>query len=463
MARVETSFICQQCGVSHPRWQGQCQSCKAWNTLEETVLEKEKPKPLHRKKEKPKAAPLKLVELSETLYLPSKISELDHVLGSGFVTGSVTLLGGEPGIGKSTLSLQLAINLAALGKRVLYITAEESESQVLLRARRLGDVPETLWVLADTNMQNCLDECHRNQADVVILDSIQTVSHHHLSAVSGSVSQVKYCAQEFITWIKENQAIGILIGHITKEGSIAGPKVLEHMVDVILYLEGERNQRYRLLRSYKNRFFHTDEIGIFQMEETGLLSVDKASELFIEGQSFKNPGTAVSAIIEGSRAFLVEVQALVVESGYGMAKRSFLGVNANRANLVIAGIEKKLGKKLFSKDVFLNIIGGLKIDEPACDLAVLMAIISSNEELAFRRKIAFIGEIGLSGEIRSVPLITKRINECEKMGFDCCFIPSVNNKNCPKGTQLEVIGVSDLQDLLAKVLKEFQNERVVST
>ncbi|RAP37694.1 DNA repair protein RadA [Candidatus Marinamargulisbacteria bacterium SCGC AAA071-K20] len=463
MAKLETIFECQECGSSHPRWQGQCTQCQAWNSLVEMTQEKLKKSSTFNPTKKSKATPLAQVEISEHHSIKTDISELDHVLGNGFVKGSVTLIGGEPGIGKSTLSLQLAIQLAKTGQKVLYITAEESETQILLRSKRLGTVPPSLLVLADTNMLNCLEQCNSLNADVVILDSIQTVSHPDLSATSGSVSQVKYCAAQLIAWTKSSNAISILIGHITKDGMIAGPKILEHMVDVILYVEGERNQRYRLLRSYKNRYFHTDEIGIFQMEECGLVPVDQASELFIEASSLKNPGTAVSAIIEGSRAFLVEVQALVVETGYGMAKRNFLGVNANRANLVIAGIEKILGKKLFSKDMFLNIIGGLKVDEPACDLAILMAIISSNEDLRFKRRVAFIGEIGLSGEIRSVPLIAKRLNECEKMGFEACFIPKTNAKNCPELKQLSVIPVSDLRDLMASVVKEFQSEHLVQT
>jgi DNA repair protein RadA/Sms len=463
VAKTETVFECQACGSTHPRWQGQCSSCEAWNSLVEITQEKLKNTPSYKPTKKNKVVPLCDVKLTTNHTCKTNITELDHVLGKGFVKGSVTLIGGEPGIGKSTLSLQLAISLATSGQKVLYVTAEESETQLLLRSKRIGSLPSTLLVLAETNMLNCLEQSHAINADVVILDSIQTVSHPDLSAVSGSVSQVKHCAAQFINWIKNTNAIGILIGHITKDGMIAGPKVLEHMVDVILYLEGERNQRYRLLRSYKNRYFHTDEIGIFQMEENGLISVDQASELFIEATCVKKPGTAVSSIIEGSRAFLVEVQALVVGTGYGMAKRNFLGVNANRANLVIAGIEKILGKKLFSKDIFLNIIGGLKVDEPACDLAILMAIISSNEDLGLKRRVAFIGEIGLSGEIRSVPLIAKRLNECEKMGFDCCFIPKTNEKNCPELKTLEVVPVSDLREVMAKVVKEFHNEHLVST
>lgn len=429
--------------------------CGEWNTLLEVVPE------LKGRSERgaaTRAVCLNAVEVKTDEVIPTGFSEVDSVLGTGLVRGSVLLFGGEPGIGKSTLSLQIAQQMAGLSKQVLYISAEESSRQVALRSRRLGQNSDQLWVLFQTDMAAILSELEKLKPELVILDSIQMVNHASLGAGSGSVSQVKYCADAFISWVKQRNTIGIIIGHITKDGHLAGPKVLEHMVDVILYLEGERNQRYRILRSYKNRYAPSDEIGVFDMQKNGLVSVSDVSDIFIDQSTLSNPGTTVSAISEGSRIFLVEVQALVVQSGFGMAKRSFVGVNNHRATLMIATMEKVLGKKLFSKDVFLNIIGGLRVDEPALDVAIVMAIFSSLEDQPVLKRIGFIGEVGLTGELRPVTNVVKRVKEFKKMGFDACFLPQKNKKSLKSMQGIDLFFVQDIQSLVLLYKNTFLSE-----
>lgn len=422
MAKNTTRYECQSCGAVFPVWQGRCTECGEWNAVSEQIVQANRPEQVGFD---PNNQPIALADVlpHATQHIPTGIGEFDRLLGSGLVCGSVSLLGGEPGIGKSTLSLQMAQKLALQGLQVLYVSGEESVSQLYLRSIRLEKNAPSLYVISETNMAAILQVMHQKSPDIVILDSIQVVFHPDLQAVDGSVSQVRYCANLLIQWIKKHNKVGIIIGHITKEGSIAGPKVLEHMVDVILYLEGERNQKYRILRSYKNRFFNTHDIGVFEMKETGLAEVLQPSELFVDEATLTNPGSVVAPVCEGDRAFLVEVQALVVSSGYGMPKRNMVGVNPHRAHLLIAMLEKLCGLKLSSTDIFLTIIGGLKVDEPALDLAIIGAIMSSYFDKAIGQKIGIFGEVGLSGEIRSVPNASKRLLELKKMGFSGCILP----------------------------------------
>lgn len=445
MAKTKTHFECQECGASTPSWIGKCPSCNAWNSFLEIKVVTDKKKLSSSKTHSPR--PLKDIEESDTQFCPSDIQELDRLLGNGFVPGSVTLLGGEPGIGKSTLSLQLAQKMAQAGLSVLYISGEESAEQIALRSKRLGANPPSLLVFTEVNMANIIDTCVQRSPDIIILDSIQVVFHPDITAAEGSISQVRHCANACIQWVKENQKIAIIIGHITKEGSIAGPKVLEHMVDVILYLEGERNHTYRLLRSYKNRYATTNELGVFEMKKEGLIDVTQPSELFTDDTTLTSPGSIVSAISEGSRVFLVEIQALAVNTGYGMAKRNVVGVNSHRATLMIATIEKILGLKLFSKDIFLNIIGGIKVDETALDLAIVAAILSSFYESPINERIGVIGEVGLTGEVRHVSNIKKRLIELEKMGFSGCILPEKSLKAVEEKGALTLYPVSHIRGL----------------
>lgn len=426
MAKVTTRYECQSCGAVFPVWQGKCTECGEWNSVSEQIVAHARSDQGFSPVEPSQPIPLAEVKPHSTQHIPTGIGELDRLLGAGIVLGSVSLLGGEPGIGKSTLSLQMAQKLALQGKRVLYVSGEESVSQLYLRSIRLEKNAPSLFVVSETNMALILQMLTKQDPDIVILDSIQVVFHPDLQAVDGSVSQVRYCANMFIQWVKKMNKIGVIIGHITKEGSIAGPKVLEHMVDVILYLEGERNQKYRILRSYKNRFFNTNDIGVFEMKETGLEEVLQPSELFVDEATLTNPGSVVAPVCEGDRAFLVEVQALVVSAGYGVPKRNMVGVNPHRAHLLIAMLEKLCGLKLSSNDIFITIIGGLKVDEPALDLAIISAIMSSYFDRPIGQKIGIFGEVGLSGEVRSVPNVAKRLLELKKLGFSGCLLPEKN-------------------------------------
>ncbi len=447
MAKTFIHYECQSCAAISPSWQGQCGGCKEWNTLLEQSFREKGQAKVARQMSKKQPILLKDVRQGKEDTYKTGINELDNLLGVGFVKGSVTLLGGEPGIGKSTLSLQLAQKMANAGRKVMIVSGEESESQIQYRSRRLGENPESLMVYAQTDMEAIITALHTYTPDLVILDSIQVVHHSDSSGVDGSISQVRYCAQQLIQWVKSQESIGIIIGHITKDGHIAGPKVLEHMVDVILYLEGERNQHYRLLRSYKNRYSSTNDVAIFEMKKEGLIEVLQPSELFIDDATLSSPGSVVAPILEGSRVILVEVQALAVKSNFGMAKRNVVGVDAHRATLMIATLEKILGIQLSTHDVFLNIIGGLKVKEPGLDLAIVYAIMSSILDKPLGRKVGMIGEVGLNGECRAVPQMKKRLVELEKMGFDACVLPEKSLKGLEGTFSIEFIPISHIRGL----------------
>lgn len=447
-SKVSLRYVCQQCGHISLRWQGQCGECQAWNSYqEEEIVTSPQHKTIRVTDSLDDMMSLRSVQVTEEQRIPTKVNEFDRVLGGGFVEGSIVLLGGDPGIGKSTLALQAAHQLSLDGKKVLYVTGEESVGQLSLRAKRLGDFGESLYVLAETNVLAILKAIKSYKPDVFILDSIQVIFHPQVNSVAGSVMQVRQCATELINVLKKTQGAGLFIGHITKDGSLAGPKVLEHLVDVILYLEGERNHHYRLLRSFKNRYSNTYEMGIFSMEKDGLKEVPYPSELFMDDGMLSHAGSMVGAVVEGSRVMLVEVQALVVESGYGMGKRTFLGVDANRANLLIAAMEKIAGVRLSDKDIILNIVGGVKISEPALDLPIVLAIMSSLNEKPLSKRYGVFGEVSLTGEIRSVPHPDKRLTELEKMGFKGCILPY---KNADIETPLSKVSVEGLEDAIKR-------------
>lgn len=451
MAKAPSNrFVCEACGSHFLRWSGQCADCGQWNTLIETASVRRGTSSRSVSSGPIRAIPISSVEIKKDTIIPSGIQEFDRVLGQGIVSGSVILLGGEPGIGKSTVCLQIAAKVAE-NYRVLYVTGEESLNQVRLRSDRLGAVSDQLFVTADTDMVEIIDTIESIRPELVILDSIQVVVHPDVSSVSGTVNQVRYCASELIKTLKRINAAGILVGHITKDGALAGPKVLEHLVDVILYFEGESGYQYRLLRSFKNRYSSTREIGVFAMAEEGLIEIPNPSGLFLDETTLKNPGSMVVPVAEGSRVFLVEVQALVVETGYGMGRRTILGVDTNRAHLLIAAVEKIVGLKLSSKDIILNIVGGYKTSEPAVDLGVVLAMFSSAQDLPISGKMGVLGEVGLTGEIRPVPQFERRIMELEKLGFDGCIVPQRNMGSLVK-SKVKLVPVESLQDALRRLV-----------
>ena len=445
-------YCCGECGYETANWAGKCPSCGAWNSLKEIRLEG--PRPAKGTRDRiDRAKPKRITQLdtSEEIRLSTGIGELDRVLGGGAVIGSLVLVGGAPGIGKSTLLLQMCGNLPE--KKILYVTGEESERQLKLRAVRLGVEGENIFVLPETDM-DAIAECIREEdPDLVIIDSIQTVSGGETVSAPGSVSQVRECTMRIMRLAKENALTVFIVGHITKEGSIAGPKVLEHMVDCVLYFEGERNTSFRLLRAAKNRFGSTNEIGVFEMDEKGLRCVENPSEMLLSGRPKNAPGTCVACVIEGTRPLLAEVQALITPSNYNASRRSN-GVDYNRAAMLLAVIEKRGGLPVTTCDAYINVIGGLDLDDPAADLATALSIASSYLDRPLGGDLAAIGEIGLSGEIRSVSMLNQRLSEISRLGFCRCVIPSHarDEIRCPDG--LELIPVKSIREAILTVLKK---------
>ena len=452
MAKKEKSvYCCRECGYETANWAGKCPSCGAWNSLAEIRLDNAASAKSGRERlggKKPK----KIADLdtSEEIRLSTGISELDRVLGGGAVTGSLVLVGGAPGIGKSTLLLQMCGNLPE--KKILYVTGEESERQLKLRAVRLGVKGENILVLPETDLDTIVGCINTEEPELVIIDSIQTVSGDDVSSAPGSVSQVRECTMRIMRLAKEKGLTVFIVGHVTKEGSIAGPKVLEHMVDCVLYFEGERNTSFRILRAAKNRFGSTNEIGVFEMDENGLKCVDNPSEMLLSGRPENAPGTCVACVIEGSRPLLAEVQALVTPSNYNASRRSN-GVDYNRAAMLLAVIEKRGGLPVTTCDAYINVIGGLSLDEPAADLATALAIASSYIDRPLGTDLAAIGEIGLSGEIRSVGMINQRLTEISRLGFRRCVIPAHVRDEIKKPDNLELIPVKNIREAVLAVLK----------
>lgn len=449
MAKVKKGFFCQNCGTQHTQWQGQCNGCKEWNTLVEELLSKEAPKEWEPNQKQKAAQPVRMdqIDVAAIPRIKTGDAEFDRVLGGGIVPGVVVLLGGEPGIGKSTLLLQLALQLK---KKVLYVSGEESQQQIKLRAGRMGLDENRCYVLSETETQRIFLQLQKLQPDLLIIDSIQTLHSSHIESGAGSVSQIRNCAAELIQYAKTTNVPVILVGHITKDGAIAGPKILEHMVDTVFQFEGDRNHIYRILRAQKNRFGATSEIGIYEMVSQGLRQVSNPSEVLISEKEENLSGHAIAATIEGIRPLMIEVQALVSTAVYGTPQRSSTGFNSKRLNMLLAVLEKRAGFALGSKDVFINITGGMSIEDPALDLAVIAAILSSYHDLPIPQQICFAAEIGLSGEIRPVAKADQRIQEAEKLGFERIVISQYTKIGGPQNKILlqQIAKVESLVDLL---------------
>ena len=451
MSKIKTSFFCQNCGTSYSKWQGQCYTCKEWNTIAEEIIQKEeKVAWKNSEKETFKAAkPLRIKEIdsSQEIRLNTTDNELNRVLGGGLVPGSLTLLGGEPGIGKSTLLLQISLKLPY---KTLYVSGEESMKQIKMRAERIIPNSENCYILTETKTQNIFRQIAEMQPEIVIIDSIQTLHTDYIESSAGSISQIRECTAELIKFAKETNTPVILIGHITKDGTIAGPKILEHMVDTVLQFEGDRNHVYRILRSLKNRFGSTAELGIYEMLGNGLREVENPSEILISHKEEELSGTAIACTLEGMRPLMIEIQALVSSAVYGTPQRSTTGYNAKRLTMILAVLEKRAGFRLGTKDVFLNVTGGISVDDTAIDLAVVAAILSSNEDIAIEEGFCFAGEVGLSGEIRPVNRIDQRIQEAEKLGFTTILV-SKHNKISLKNTKIKVVLVSKIEDVVSEL------------
>ncbi len=430
MAKIKTTYVCSNCGTQTAKWVGRCAACGEWNTFQEEVINKEKARKSTMITDGGVASiPKTLLEIDiqKEKRIPTNNGELDRVLGGGIVPGSVVLLGGEPGIGKSTLSLQIALTLR--NKLTLYISGEESLSQIKLRANRLAIKNDTCLFLNETSIEVIGTHLKKIEPEIIVLDSIQTVTTTAVESIAGSVSQVRECTMQLISYAKSNNVPIIIIGHINKDGNIAGPKILEHMVDTVLQFEGDRNYMYRIIRSSKNRFGSTDELGIFEMQSNGLREVSNPSELLLSNCTNQSSGVSVAAGVEGMRAFMLETQALVSSAVYGTPQRSATGYDLRRLNMLLAVLEKRVGFRLSAKDVFLNIAGGIKVADPAIDLPIVMAILSSDRDVPIDKQICFAGEVGLSGEVRPINRIEQRINEAERLGFKQIYIPKHNNKS----------------------------------
>jgi DNA repair protein RadA/Sms len=452
MAKLKTTFFCQNCGSQYSKWQGQCSACKEWNTITEEVIEKPEKSnwktPANTAKRASKPLLINEIDTSQEARLDTQDNEFNRVLGGGLVPGSLTLLGGEPGIGKSTLLLQISLKLPY---KTLYVSGEESQKQIKMRAERINPSSSNCYILTETKTQNIFKQIESLEPDIVVIDSIQTLHSDYIESSSGSISQVKECTTELIKFAKETATPVILIGHITKDGNIAGPKILEHMVDTVLQFEGDRNHVFRILRANKNRFGSTNELGIYEMQGSGLREVSNPSEILISQKDDDLSGNAIAATLEGMRPLMIEVQALVSTAVYGTPQRSATGFNAKRLNMLLAVLEKRAGFRLGAKDVFLNITGGITVDDPAIDLAVVAAILSSNEDVALQKDYCFAAEVGLSGEVRPVQRVEQRILEAEKLGFSTIFV-SKYNKISLKNTVIKIQLISKIEDVVDLII-----------
>lgn len=456
MAKTKTAYFCQSCGYESAKWLGKCPSCGQWNTLVEEIIEKTatavptwKTETSSRKLSKPSKVDEIQTSIERRILTGDK--ELDRVLGGGLVEGSLVLIGGEPGIGKSTLMLQLALNLK--GKKLLYISGEESEQQIKMRAERIKESPSAdCYILTETSTQNIFKQIEILEPEILVVDSIQTLHSAHIDSTPGSVSQVRECTAELLRFAKETGVPVFLIGHITKDGAIAGPKILEHMVDTVLQFEGDRHHVYRILRSIKNRFGAAAELGIYEMQGSGLREVSNPSEILLSQRDEELSGIAISAMLEGARPMLIETQALVSAAAYGTPQRSATGFDTKRMNMLLAVLEKRCGFRLSTQDVFLNIAGGIRVEDPAIDLAVLIAIISSHQDISISSKNCFAAEVGLSGEIRAVNRIEQRIAEADKLGFETIYISKYNLKGVDIAKyNLEIKAVSKIEEVFEMI------------
>ena len=451
MSKVKTTFFCQNCGTQYAKWQGQCNSCKEWNTIAEEIIQKEEKtswKPSNTdSKRVSKPLRIKEIDSAQEVRMDTTDGELNRVLGGGIVPGSLILLGGEPGIGKSTLLLQISLKLPY---KTLYVSGEESQKQIKMRAERINPNSDNCYILTETKTQNIFRHIVEIEPDIVIIDSIQTLHTDYIESTAGSISQIRETTAELIKFAKETNIPVILIGHITKDGNIAGPKILEHMVDTVLQFEGDRNHVYRILRSLKNRFGSTAELGIYEMQGSGLREVSNPSEILISHREEELSGTAIASTLEGMRPLMIEIQALVSTAVYGTPQRSTTGYNAKRLNMILAVLEKRAGFRLGTKDVFLNVTGGISVDDPAIDLAVVAAILSSNEDIAVGKDVCFAGEVGLSGEIRPINRVEQRIQEAEKLGFSTIFV-SKYNKIATKFPGIKIVLVSKIEEVVEQL------------
>lgn len=446
-----TIFFCQNCGYESSKWMGQCPGCKEWNTFVEEVVSTASLKNTGKGVSlagRATVTALSEVAIQEEDKLKTGIEELDRVLGGGIVQGSLTLVGGDPGIGKSTLLLQTCRMLAEAEHKVLYISGEESQVQIKMRADRIGSFKKNMLLLCETNLDVIAEVIRREMPKVVVIDSIQTMYNENVSAAPGSVSQVREATATLLQLAKGLNVSVFIVGHVTKEGTVAGPRVLEHMVDTVLYFEGDRHASYRVLRGVKNRFGSTNEIGVFEMREEGLVQVQNPSEYMLEGRPRNASGSVVACSLEGTRPLLLEIQALVCHSNFGIPRRQTTGTDFNRVNLLMAVLEKRLGVQLSGCDAYVNLTGGMKIAEPAIDLAIVLAILSSFKNIALSPKLIAFGEVGLSGEVRSVSMAMQRVAEAAKLGFDTCILPKVCLKNVKDVEGIRLIGVDNIQDVM---------------
>jgi len=451
MAKNKTVFFCKECGFESAKWLGQCPGCKEWDTFtEEPVVKKSKGTTAIKNAKEPEL--LSSIKTETEQRMSSGMEELDRVLGGGIVQGSLVLVGGDPGIGKSTLLLQMCREIVGKSKKVLYISGEESLGQIKMRAERLGVFHGELLLLCETDLQLIEEAIQKYSPNIVIIDSIQTMFRDEIAASPGSVSQVREATSSLMRIAKGNGVTIFIIGHVTKEGVVAGPRVLEHMVDTVLYFEGDNYAAYRVLRAVKNRFGSTNEIGVFEMQGSGLVEVKNPSEFMLKGRPEGEPGSVVVASIEGTRPILVEVQALVCRTNFNMPRRTAAGTDYNRVNLLMAVLEKRAGIQLSDCDAYVNVAGGMRITEPALDLAIITALLSSYKNIALNNKTILFGEVGLTGEIRAVNMAEQRVTEAAKMGFEVCILPQANKEHM-KASGIKLIGVRSIQEVMSMLLR----------
>lgn len=443
----KTVFFCQNCGHEESKWLGQCPMCKEWNTFVEERVTMAKTAAMKDRKEL-RAVPLSQVQTEAEERVSTHINELDRVLGGGIVPGSLILVGGDPGIGKSTLLLQVCRELARTEKKVLYISGEESLRQIKLRAQRMGEFTEHLLLLCETNLELIRQAIERERPETVVIDSIQTMFSEEVGSAPGSVSQVREATNALMQLAKGLCITIFIVGHVTKEGTVAGPRVLEHMVDTVLYFEGDRHASYRILRGVKNRFGSTNEIGVFEMRQDGLREVKNASEFMLDGRPEHASGSVVACSMEGTRPILLEIQALVCESNLGIPRRTAAGTDYNRVNLLMAVLEKRIGYRLANYDAYVNIAGGIKINEPAVDLGIVMAIVSSYKNRPLDERTIVFGEVGLSGEVRAVSMPEQRVQEAKKLGFETCIMPAVSYDSVKNIEGIQIIGVKNINEAI---------------
>lgn len=444
---MKSIFFCQNCGHEESKWLGQCPACKEWNTFVEEKVTSIKQVAVKERKET-KVVTLTSITTDEDERMKTGIDELDRVLGGGIVPGSLVLVGGDPGIGKSTLLLQVCQRLSAMDKKILYISGEESLKQIKLRANRMGTFAETLYLLCETSLDIIKNVIEQQKPDMVVIDSIQTMYNEEVGSAPGSVSQVRESTNIFMQLAKGLNISIFIVGHVTKEGTVAGPRVLEHMVDTVLYFEGDRHASYRILRGVKNRFGSTNEIGVFEMQKSGLAEVENPSEFMLSGKPENASGSVVACAMEGTRPMLLEIQALVCRSNFGMPRRTAAGLDYNRVNLLMAVLEKRVGLPLSNYDAYVNIAGGMRMNEPAVDLGIVMAIASSYKNKPVPEDAIVFGEVGLSGEVRAVTMPEQRVAEAKKLGFKSCIVPEVSIKNIGKVAGIEVIGIKSVNQAM---------------